>query len=169
MVTDLYGVLWLRNRVRFPELMRVSGFTEKFIWVGWGLMVTAGICLATLKGIIDNLMTIKLFFVVNIGLNGFLLHRLHKQLHGLKEGSDVPTITLFRLAFGLFISQVAWRGAVLIGFLHRHVQTIIEWPEQPWLAIAIFIAVLTAIWTVSEAIIRHNRVAADEVVEKMTP
>ena len=47
MVTDLYGVLWLRNRVRFPELMRVSGFTEKFIWVGWELMVTAGICLTT--------------------------------------------------------------------------------------------------------------------------
>lgn len=169
LVTDLYGALWLRDRVRFPELVRVSGFTEKFIWVGWGIMVTTGIALASLKGIIDNLMIIKLFFVVLIGLNGLLLHRLHKQLHGRKEGSDVPTITLFRMAFGLFISQVAWWGSVLIGFLHRHVQTIIEWPEQPWLAIAIFAAMLTAIWTGSEVIIRHNRVAADEIVEKMTP
>lgn len=169
LVTDLYGLLWLRNRERFPQVVRVSGVTEKFIWTGWGVMVAAGIPLLVLKGVIDDLMMIKLFFVALIGINGISLHVLQKKVRGYQEGDDVPTLILFRLALALFISQLAWWSAVLIGFLHRHVQSIIEKPDAPWLMIGIVVVALLTIWIGGEGLIRSNREAADEVVEEVTP
>jgi hypothetical protein len=169
LVTDLYGLLWIRDRARFPQVVRVSGVTEKFIWTGWGAMVAAGIPLLLLKGKLDNLVLIKLFFVALIGVNGVFLHVLQKRVRGYKEGSDVPTLTLFRLAFALFVSQISWWSAFLIGFLHRHVQTVIEWPNNPWLLIALLITGLLAILAAGELLIRKNGAAADEVKEKITP
>lgn len=169
LVTDFYGLLWIRDRARFPQVVRVSGVTEKLIWAGWGLMVAAGIPLLILKGLIDNLLIVKLFFVALIGLNGIPLHVLQKQVRGYEEGHDVPTLTLFRLAFALFVSQLSWWSAVLIGFLHRHVQTIIEWPDAPWLLIGLVVAALLVIWASGEALIRRNRAAADDVKDKITP
>lgn len=169
LVTDLYGLLWIRDRVRFPQLVSVSGVTEKFIWAGWGLMVAAGIPLLILKGVIDNLMILKLFFVAIIGINGISLHMLHKKVCGYEEGDQVPSVTLFRLALALFVSQLAWWGAVVIGFLHRHVQPFIEWPDAPWFMIGIVVAALLVIWASGEMWIRRNPEAADEVVDDLTP
>ncbi|MDX1529925.1 MAG: hypothetical protein R3362_00225 [Rhodothermales bacterium] len=169
LATDLYGLLWLRDRERFPQVVRVSGVTERFIWAGWGLMVAAGIPLLVLKGVIDNLLIVKLFFVALIGVNGILLHALQKKVRGYEEGDDVPTLTLFRLAFALFVSQLAWWSAFLIGFLHRHVQSVIEWPDAPWLMIGLIVAGLLMIWASGEVLIRRNRAAADDVKEEVTP
>ena len=169
LVTDLYGLLWVRDRVRFPQVVRVSGATETFIWTGWGLMVAAGIPLLVLKGAIDNLMIIKLFFVALIGLNGIALHVLQKNVRGYEGGENVPTLTLFRLAFALFVSQLGWSSAVLIGFLHRHVQSIIEWPDAPSLLIGLIVAALLAIWASGEVLVRRNEAAADEMKKKITP
>lgn len=169
LVTDLYGLLWIRNRARFSQVVRVSGVTEWFIWAGWGLMVAAGIPLLILKGVVDNLLIVKLFFVALIGLNGIPLHLLHRRVRGYEEGHNVPTLILFRLTLALFVSQLAWWSALLIGFLHRHVQTVIEWPEAPWRMIGIIAAVLLALWAGGEVLIRKNRAAADDVKEKLTP
>lgn len=169
LVTDLYGLLWIRDQERFPQVVRVSGVTEKFIWAGWGLMVAAGIPLLVLKGVIDNLLIVKLFFVALIGLNGIPLYTLQKQVRGYEEGDDVPTLTLFRLTLSLFVSQLAWWSAVLIGFLHRHVQSVIEWPDAPWLLIGFVVAALLIIWAGGEALIERNRRSADDVKEKITP
>ena len=169
LVTDLYGLLWIRDRARFPQLVRVSGVTAKFIWVGWGLMVAAGIPLLILKGVIDNLLIVKLFFVVLIGINGVLLHVQHKRVRGYQEGGDVPTLTLFRLSLALLVSQFAWWSAMLIGFLHRHVQSVIQWPDTPWLMIGLIVAALLMLWASGEVLIRRNRAAADEVKETLTP
>lgn len=155
-VTDLYGLLWVWNRVRFPQLVSVSGKTETFIWAGWGTMVLAGIPLILMKGVVDNLMMIKLFLVAVIGLNGLLLHQLHKRIVGYREGEDVPKLTMFRLIFGLTLSQIAWWGAFTIGFLHRHVQSIINVPEQPLLYCGIFLAILAAIWFGGEAVLKRS-------------
>lgn len=156
MVTDLYGLLWVWDRVRFPQVVRVSSVTEYFVWAGWAIMIIAGIPLIILKGVIDELMIIKIFFVILIGLNGIPLHMLHKQVQKYKDGDSVPTLLMFRLAFSLFVSQLGWWGAVLIGFLHRHVQSIIRWPDSPWLFISLNLVALLAIWGVGEAIIRRR-------------
>lgn len=147
LVTDLYGLLWLRDRVRFTQLVSVSSITQKFIWIGWFGMVAAGIPLIIFKGEIDNLMVIKLFFVGLIGLNGILLDSLHKKVEGYTKGEHVPNTFMFRLMLSLFISQLGWWGALLIGFLHRHVKSVINWPEDnPWIIPLIIVTVLLIIW-----------------------
>ncbi len=145
LVTDLYGLLWIRDRVRFTQLISVSSVTQKFIWAGWIGMVSAGIPLAFLKGEIDNLMVIKLFFVGLIGINGVLLHFQHKKVEHYTKGAHVPNLFMFQLMFSLFVSQLSWWGALLIGFLHRHVSTIIDWPDNPWITCGIILGALLAI------------------------
>jgi len=157
LVTDLLGLLWVFDRVRFPHLVRISGRTEKFIWAGWSILVAAGIPLVYLKGTIDNLMIIKLFFVVLIGINGIFLHRFHKKLERYREGDDVPNLTMFRLSLSLSISQLGWWGALVIGFLHRHVRTIIDWPAHPWFVSLIILASISLIWAVGEVTFKINK------------
>ncbi len=158
MVTDLYGLLWIKNRVRFTQVISVSGVTEKFIWAGWIGMVVAGIPLIFLKGEIDNLMTIKLFFVALIGINGFVLHFLHKKVAKYEKGEQVPNLFMFRLTLSLFVSQLCWWGALLIGFLHRHVSTIINWPDMPFLISGLILGALLSIWGLGELIFKVKEV-----------
>lgn len=154
MVTDLYGLLWVRDRVRFTQLTSVSAVTQKFIWAGWIGMVAAGIPLIVLKGEIDNLMIIKLFFVALIGINGIILDLLHKRVSRYTKGENVPNLFMFRLMLSLFVSQLAWWSALLIGFLHRHVSTIIDWPDKPWLVSSLMLGALLAIWLAGEVLFK---------------
>lgn len=156
LVTDLYGMLWIRDRVRFTQIVRVSGVTERFIWVGWLGMIASGIPLALLKGEIDELMTVKLFFVGLIGINGLFLHRLQKRMQECKPGDEVPNRFMFRLGLALFVSQIGWWGAMAIGFLHRHVQTIIEWPAQPLVVCTAIVAAILALWGLGDLVFRHE-------------
>jgi hypothetical protein len=132
LVTDLYGALWLLGRQPYRQVVAVSSVTERFVWVGWGLMVAAGIPLILIKGEIDNLMVIKLFFVLLIGLNGLALHRVQRRASEFGPGDELPSRFVVWSTLALLVSQIGWWGAVLIGFLHRHVQTVIEWPPAPW-------------------------------------
>lgn len=157
LVTDLYGLMWIRNRAGFDHIINVTGDTEKFIWSGYAGMVIAGIPLLVLKGTIDNLMILKLAAVVLIGLNGIPLHMLQKKLQEFKKEDVVPTIFIFRLMLSITISQIGWWSAVLIGFLHRHVSTIIEWPEQPWLFIGLVIACFLIIWMIGEVVLKQKK------------
>lgn len=169
LVTDLYGLLWVRDRVYFPQMVRVSGVTEKFIWTGWGVMVASGIPLLVLKGEVDNLIMVKIFFVVLIGLNGLLLRRLHAEVQGHEQAQQVPTTVLFRLSFALFVSQVSWWSAMLIGFLHRHVQSVIQWPDPPWVLIGLVVVALLAVGVGVEVLVRRNRRTAQDLVDKVAP
>jgi hypothetical protein len=156
MVTDLYGLLWMRDHVRFTQLTSVGGITQKFIWAGWIGMVAAGIPLIILKGEIDNLMIIKFFFVALIGINGIPLHLLHKEVEKYKKGEHVPNVFMFRLMLSLFVSQLGWWGALLIGFLHRHVSPVIEWPDKPWLASGLILGAILIILGVGEAFFKSK-------------
>ncbi|MEX0904916.1 MAG: hypothetical protein WD604_12095 [Balneolaceae bacterium] len=156
MVTDLYGLLWMLDRVRFNQIVDVSSVTEKFIWIGWIGMVAVGIPMIIMKGEVDNLMTIKLALVGLVGLNGYPLHLLQKKLEEFKDKDTVPGIFIFRLGLSISLSQIGWWGAVLIGFLHRHVQTIINWPDRPWLYIGLFIAGFIIIWAIGEVILKQK-------------
>lgn len=156
LVTDLYGLLWMFDRVRFNQIVKVSGVTEKFIMTGWIGMVVTGIPMIIMKGEVDNLMMIKIALVALIGLNGYPLHLLQKKMKKYKKDSVVPAIHIFRLSLSLTLSQVGWWGAVLIGFLHRHVASVIDWPEQPWLYIGLIIAAFLIIWGIGETIFKQK-------------
>lgn len=156
-VTDLFGLLWIFNHVKFPQIVRISAKTEKFIWAGWFILVGAGIPLIIIKGVIDNLMILKLFFVGIIAINGIFLHVIHKQLKKYIYVDGVPKILMFRLILAISISQIGWWSAFVIGFLHRHVQTVINWPDYPYLVCFIILASFLAIWAIGESICKMKK------------
>lgn len=136
LVTDLYGALWLTGRRPYRQIITVSSVTQNFVWIGWSMMIATGIPLIVIKGEIDNLTWIKLFLVALIGANGLALHRVHKRAAEFFPGDALPSRFLVWSALSLVVSQIGWWGAVLIGFLHRHVQSIIQWPPAPWPVVA---------------------------------
>jgi hypothetical protein len=154
LVTDLYGLLWIWDRLRFREVVRMSGVNARFIWIGWSGMVLSGVPLILLKGEIDQLMIVKLFFVALIGLNGIPLHFLQKKMEELGRGAAVPGVFMFRLTLSLLVSQLGWWGAMTIGFLHRHVWSVIEWPDRPWLVPTLIVVGFLLVWGGGEAFFR---------------
>ncbi|MCH8512030.1 MAG: hypothetical protein LAT83_10315 [Kiritimatiellae bacterium] len=150
LVTDLFGLLWMRDHIRFKQIVHVSGITGYFVWAGWFGMILTGVPLALLKGHVDALMILKFFFVLLIGLNGILLHLHQRRLQSFASEDEVSDLFMFRLGYSLFVSQVGWWGAILIGFLHRHIWTTITWPPQPWLAVGLILAGLLALRAVGE-------------------
>lgn len=156
LVTDLYGLLWMFDRVRFNQIVKVSGVTEKFIIAGWCGMVLTGIPMIIMKGEVDNLMMIKIALVLLVGLNGYPLHLLQKKMKEYKEDSVVPAIHIFRLTLSITVSQIGWWGAIIIGFLHRHVESIIDWPDQPLLYVGLLIAGFLIIWGIGETIFKQK-------------
>lgn len=161
LVTDLYGLLWVRDRVRFTQIIKVSGVTKNFIWAGWIGMVVAGIPLIVMKGEVDNLTIIKLFFVGVIGINGVLLHLIHKKVEIYQKGEQVPNLFMFRLILSLTVSQIGWWSALIIGFLHRHVATIIDWPDRPWLVSGLILTGILAVWGAGEMALKAKEKQTD--------
>lgn len=156
LVTDLFGLLWMRDHIRFKQIVHVSGITSTFVWAGWTGMVITGIPLALLKGSLDELMILKLFFVLLIGLNGILLHLHQKRLKSFKTEDEVTPLFMFRLGFSLFVSQLAWWGAMLIGFLHRHIWTTIAWPPRPLPVAGLILFGLVVLWAVGELFFKRK-------------
>lgn len=156
LVTDHFGLAWLREKVPFERLVKVAGTTQKVIWAGWGMLVISGIGLILIKGFLDNLTTVKVCCVALAGANGVALHLILKSLHRYETADAVPTTVMWRLAISMLVSQVAWWGAFIIGFLHRHVQSRIEWPSLPLLWPALFTAGIVALWLAGEWYLRSH-------------
>jgi hypothetical protein len=156
MVTDHLGLHWMRNRMPFERLIKVAGTTQRLIWIGWTGLVLTGIPMLLLKGEVDRLMVIKLFFVLLAGLNGYALHLVLGGIKRFQDADTVPTLLMIRLGLALAVSQVAWWGAFTIGFLHRHVWSVIDWPPAPWLWISIFVAVVLGLWLAAEWVLREH-------------
>jgi hypothetical protein len=157
LVTDLYGLLWVWDRVRFRQVIRVSTVTEKFIWLGWLGLVATGVPLLMMIGEISNLTIVKLFFVTLVGVNGVVLHFLQQRVKVYKEGDDVPNIFMFRLILALNVSQLGWWGAVVIGFLNSQMEATIAWPDNPWLVIGAILAGILVVAASGEALMRAKK------------
>ncbi|MGY1849475.1 MULTISPECIES: hypothetical protein [unclassified Blastococcus] len=56
--------------------------------------------------------------------------------------------------------------AGLVLGLHRHVQSIIEWPDPPWVLI---VAGLGALWAGGEVLLRRTHRAAEDLVDEVAP
>jgi hypothetical protein len=156
MVTEHFGLRWMRHKAPFSRLVKVAGTTEKLIWVGWSGLVLSGIPLLVLKGELDDLMVFKVFFVALAGLNGLALHWILRTLRRYMEADAVPTVVVYRMGLSILVSQISWWGAMIIGFLHRHIWTIIEWPPRPWLWVSIVFVTILAAWGLGELLFRHK-------------
>lgn len=156
LVTDFFGLLWLRRKIDLQLMVKISGHTKQLVWLGWGGLVASGIGLITLKGYLDNLTELKLFFVVMVGVNGIFMHKIHAILGGL-NGAVISKQLKFRIAVTSAISQIGWWGAIMIGFVHRHWRHNIPWPESPWLYMLIIFATFIILTLIGELILNKGK------------
>ena len=145
-VIDTFGLLWMLKKKKMTEVTAVADITERLIWVGLTGLILSGSGLLTMKGYIDNLTWIKLFFVAMLAINGVFLHKLNKQLK-VVGNNPLPPYLFFRIGLSSTISQIGWWGAMTIGFVHRHIESYIPWPPQPFLIMGLiaFVIILVAV------------------------
>ena len=135
-VMDTCGLMWLLGRRKMSDISRVAEITQPLIWIGWGGLVASGSALLYMKGFIDGLTWIKLFFVAMLGINGIFLHTINTRLKPLGD-APIPGYLFFRIGLASTVSQLGWWGAMTIGFLHRQWESYIPWPSQPAVIIGI--------------------------------
>ncbi len=130
LVIDVFGLLWMLKRVPLALVVRVADVTQRLIWLGWFGLVASGIGLIMIKGSVDNLFLIKLYFVLLVGANGIFMHTIKRALQAA-QGETLPAGVVGRIALASTISQVGWWGAITIGFLHNNWRGVINWPPHP--------------------------------------
>jgi hypothetical protein len=152
-VVDTAGLLWMTKKIRTEGLLSVGNIGEKLVWLGWSGLVLSGLGLITFKGYVDNLTVIKLFFVLMLGINGIFLYFLKKRLENVVGGIDLRPIDYWRTGVTSFISQLGWWGAIFIGFVHRHIEHNIPWPNNPYIWILLIFTSILFIWLLGELIL----------------
>ena len=155
-VIDVFGLLWIFKKVELVFVAKVANTTQKLIWIGWVGLVLSGVGLIFIKGYVDNLTFIKLFFVALVGFNGVLLHFVKKSIESV-VGEDVPTKLKFNIAFTSTISQIGWWGAITIGFLHRHWKHYIDWPQNPEVYIGTIIMVIIIVSLIGKMVFNRKQ------------
>ncbi len=154
MVIDAFGALWLfrKMNVELPLVRRVAHITQIMIWIGFSGLVASGIPMILMKGHVDNLTAIKLFLVALVGLNGVALHFIKKSMDKLGQNAQsVPPNIFLRIGLATTVSQLGWWGATLIGFYHRHVDHLVDWPPYYVMIIGILAFVIGSAWTIGES------------------
>jgi hypothetical protein len=118
LIVDLHGVLWLVGRRRLGELVQMSTALQPLIWGGLLVLAVSGMFLE------PNLRLprtdIKLVLVLVATLNGLWAHGLSHRLkaHPADAGAGaVDQGLLLKVMAAGAISQAAWWGATVIGFL----------------------------------------------------
>ncbi len=119
LAVDWHGALWLLRRLSLEDLLAVTARLTSAIWVGLGVLVATGALLS--PDLASPAARVKLALVAVAGANGVHASSVHAALsRAACHGGAVPTRLLVRgLATG-GVSQVAWWGATVIGFLTAH-------------------------------------------------
>lgn len=156
LVMDTFGLLWIFKKTHMSFVHKVADVTQRLIWIGWTTMVFSGIGLITLKGYVDNLTKIKIFFVLMVGVNGIYLHFIKKSTQHLGDHDRMTALQQFRITLASVISQVGWWGALMIGFVHRHVEHNIVWPADPWPYIVGIAAVFVLAGSLGEIVLKEK-------------
>jgi hypothetical protein len=118
LVVDLHGVLWLVGRRRLGDLRQVSSALHPVIWGGLIVLVASGMLLQ--PNLVLPRTIIKLVLVLVATINGLWAHRLSRQLEAHPADTSACSIDqhlLLKVMGAGAISQAAWWGATLIGFL----------------------------------------------------
>lgn len=115
---DLHGVLWLIGRRRVRDLVLVSASLQPVIWGGLIALVASGLFLH--PNLTVPRTQIKLVLVLVATVNGMWAHHLSGELaqqSPAATAADVDQRLLLKVMGSGAISQAAWWGATLIGFL----------------------------------------------------
>lgn len=116
LAVDFHALQWLLRRRSLRSVLTVAAGLTPLVWVGFvGLLATGALLNPDLS---SPLTIIKLGLVLLVGLNGACVGHIHARMTSTNEhnaGLIVPA------AISAAISQIAWWGAVLIGFISAQV------------------------------------------------
>lgn len=118
LVADVHGVLWLVGRRRLTDLLRITSALQPLIWGGLTALVLSGLLLH--PNISLPRTKIKLVLVLIAIINGMWAHELTKRLEAQPVDAGAAHVNqglLLKVMCSAAISQGAWWGATLIGFL----------------------------------------------------
>lgn len=159
LVIDVFGLLWVFRKKTLAEVFRLAAVTQALIWIGWFGLVATGIPLLVMKGLVDDLVKLKLFLVLLAGLNGLFLDRIKKEGEKVPDMARPPARLIFRIALGSAVSQLSWWGAMIIGFYEGHVEHIVRWPRSPLLWMGGIAAALAAAYVSGTLLFRERKPA----------
>jgi len=111
LTVDWVALLWVARRCELRDVLRQAGNVHVPIWTGYAGLAVSGVMLE--PDVTSPMTQAKLAMVLVIGWNGLLAMWLHGRL------TENPLC--FRLwisALTATLSQAAWWGAMLIGFLN---------------------------------------------------
>jgi hypothetical protein len=114
LVADLFGLLWITGRRPLSVMTSVIDVLHIPIWVGLEVLVVSGMLLKPDLSV--GRVQIKMLLVLVAALNGLWATGLSKKLHGL-TGERPPAGLFTQMMMAACISQCAWWGATLVGFL----------------------------------------------------
>ena len=161
LLIDFYGLLWMLGKQSLRHVFKVADIAQRLVWLGWGGLVATGIPLLIIKAFVDNLTLMKIFLVLLVGLNGLYLDSIKKAGEKLPECEKTPFWLIYRMGLSTVISQVGWWGTIVIGFLHRNIDHVIQWPKSPLVLMAIVALVFGAAFSLGVFVFRKKAPAAD--------
>jgi hypothetical protein len=156
LVIDVFGLLWLFRKKALSEVFRVAAVTQALIWIGWFGLITTGVPLLIMKGVVDDLVKFKLFLVALAGLNGLFLDRIKKEGEKVPDMTRPPARLIFRISLGSAVSQLSWWGAMLIGFYQGNVEHVVRWPKSPGLWMGGVAAAIAAVYVSGTLLFRER-------------
>jgi hypothetical protein len=116
-VIDWQGLLWLAGRRGLHESIRLAASVTPLVWLGLVGLLASG---AFLDPDMTSLLTwTKLLFVLAVGLNGATSARIARVLRALPpttSAANLPWPLQARVVVATAVSEIAWWGAVAIGF-----------------------------------------------------
>lgn len=110
---DWVAALFILGKRSFHEMMRAADNAAVPVWAGYAGLVLSGLLLE--PDLTSPVTQVKLALVLVIGLNGVVAVGLHRALG---RGADLRWMALGGMC--ATVSQLAWWGATVIGFLNAH-------------------------------------------------
>lgn len=111
LTVDWIALGWVAGQRDFADVLRSASNVNFPIWCGYAGLVLSGVLLQ--PQLSSQLTQAKLALVLVIGWNGLLAGWLHGRLNARPS-----RVLLLVAAMSATVSQVAWWGAMVIGFLN---------------------------------------------------
>ena len=115
---DFYGLLWVMGKKTKSQMLQVSRTAQILIWSGLAGLIVSGILLH--PNLHKPLTQLKMLFVLIIICNGLNLHFVQKAMKSEKVEAywQLPKKLIIWSAASITLSQLAWLGATIIGFIN---------------------------------------------------
>lgn len=119
-MSSVYTVRWLTGRCRLRDIRALANVAHPLMAVGLGGLIASGIALE--PDLQSTLMRVKFLFLLVVMVNAVRMRRWSGRLEALAPdvaGDNVPWSVTRNLVGGAVLTQSAWLGAIVIGFLNQ--------------------------------------------------